>query len=200
MVYVGSYDSKLYAFDAKKGTKVWEYKTGAEIKGGPNYVDGKIIVGSYDYNLYCIDAKSGVKKWAFETSNYIYGTPAIWDGKTVFGGCDGQLHCLNIADGTELKSVDIGAYIGASVAIDGGVAYVGHQQNEFVAGDLNKGEVLWRFPSPKDEPFNSSAALSKDFAVVGCDDKILHCLNRKDGKLKPPDLLRARRKIASVRP
>jgi len=182
IVYVGSLDTNVYAFDAKTGKPVWTFKTGDAVKGGPNVVNGKVLIGSYDSKLYSLDAKTGKLDWSFETSNYVYSTPSIWEGRTVFGGCDGLLHILNIADGKEEKSIEAGAYIAASAAIDGGVAYVGHHESEFLAFDLKKGEVIWRFPCPNGEAFMSSPALSKDFAVVGCEDKGLYCLSRTTGK------------------
>jgi outer membrane protein assembly factor BamB len=188
-VFVGSYDKFLYCFDARdKGKELWKFETGDTIKGGPNYISGppfsspKVIAGSYDNNLYCIDAQTGRKDWSFGTTNFINGTPALAGGKTVFGGCDGLLHVINLADGNEIKSIPAGAYIAASAAMDGDMAYVGHHENEFLAIDLQKGDVIWRFKSPSDQPFMSSPALTKDLVLVGCDDKMLHCLKRADGK------------------
>ncbi|HLX63520.1 MAG TPA: PQQ-binding-like beta-propeller repeat protein [Planctomycetota bacterium] len=184
-VFVGSGDHFVYAFDAKDGKLLWKFETGDGIKGGTNYVDGKIIVGSYDNKLYCFDAKAAkVEKpeWSFETSNKINGTPAIANGKTVFGGCDAMLHVLSIKDGSELnKGIDAGAVVAASPALDSAMAFVGTHEGEFIAADLDKGSILWTFKSPKEMAFDSSPALSKDFAVVGCDDKLLHCLHRANG-------------------
>lgn len=183
IVFTGSHDTNIYAHDALTGKELWKVKTGDAIKGGPNYVDGKCICGSYDNKLYCLAGKTGKEIWNFETTNYINGTPAVADGKTVFGGCDGLIHLVTIADGKEVKNVEAGAYIAGSAALDGGFAYVGQHENEFLAANLESGKIEWSFKSPQGEPFDSTPAVSQDKVVVGCDDKKLYCLNRKDGKL-----------------
>jgi len=62
VVFVGSYDGKLYAYDASGSTDcsgtpktcspVWTATTGARILSSPAVADGMVYVGSSDYNFY----------------------------------------------------------------------------------------------------------------------------------------------------
>ena len=53
VVYVGSEDSTLYAFDAATGAQLWSAATGGQIyHGSPSVSDGVVYVGSTDDNLY----------------------------------------------------------------------------------------------------------------------------------------------------
>ena len=52
VIYVGSYDGKIYAFDAKTGTDLWSFATGARITSSPIVLDGILYVGSTDHTLY----------------------------------------------------------------------------------------------------------------------------------------------------
>ena len=46
-VYVGSYDSKLYAINGKSGVKLWEFETGGYVNSSPAIgSDGTVYVGS----------------------------------------------------------------------------------------------------------------------------------------------------------
>ena len=64
MVYVGSYDGKLYAFAvgcASGGgacSPLWTGATGAVIISSPAVANGVVYVGSYDHKLYAFDLNS----------------------------------------------------------------------------------------------------------------------------------------------
>ena len=61
--------------------------------------------------------------------------------------------------------------------------YVGTHQSEFLAIDIKKQAVAWRFSEPgKDYPYHSSAAVLGDRIIVGNQDKLLHALERSTGK------------------
>src|SRR4051812_7416051 len=44
VVYIGSFDSHLYALDLKSGQEKWKYKAGP-FKSAPGYRDGRLYVG-----------------------------------------------------------------------------------------------------------------------------------------------------------
>jgi outer membrane protein assembly factor BamB len=188
VVYFGSSDNFVYALDAEKGTLKWKYETGDKVLGGPNHTlspDGKtnwIVVGSYDFKLHCIDALSGKAVWTYETGNYINGTPAISGEWTVFGGCDALLHVISVKDGKKVKEMDAGAYIAGSGAFADGRFYIGHYENEFLAFDLNKAAVAWKYRD-RAFPYFSSPALAGGQVIFGGRDKRLHCLKQDTGEL-----------------
>jgi outer membrane protein assembly factor BamB len=69
VVYVGSYDHKLYAFDAmgttncsgtpKVCTALWTFTTGARLLSSPAVANGLVYVGSSDYNFYAFGLPPG---------------------------------------------------------------------------------------------------------------------------------------------
>ena len=125
--------------------------------------------------------RTGRSNWVYETGNYINGSPAVADGQTAFGGCDGLLHVVSLADGKQVRSVDAGAYIAASAALADGCAYFGQYENEFLCAELKEGKKVWTFHD-RDFPYFSSPAVTKDRVLFGGRDKLLHCVNRADGK------------------
>ena len=52
VVYVGSTDRYLYAFDAATGEEVWRVATGGFIISSPAVANGVVYVGSRDRYLY----------------------------------------------------------------------------------------------------------------------------------------------------
>jgi eukaryotic-like serine/threonine-protein kinase len=68
VVYVGSFDGTLYAYDATGNTDcsgtpktcapVWTATTGARILSSPTVANGMVYVGSSDYNFYAFGLPS----------------------------------------------------------------------------------------------------------------------------------------------
>src|SRR6185369_5624802 len=67
VLYVGSDDHKLYAFNAVTGTLKWSYATGSSIVGTPAVANGVVYIGSYDKNLYALNANTGTLLWKYTT-------------------------------------------------------------------------------------------------------------------------------------
>ncbi len=186
-VFIGSAGTNLFALDAQDGHEIWRYGIDAEFKSSPNVFpapQGKgdwLVVGGYDNRLHCVDAATGKTNWVFETGNYVNGSPAVADGITAFGGCDAMVHVVRLADGSPIKEVEAGAYIIGSAALVGGMAYVGHYENEFLAINLDRGEVAWRYHD-RDFPYAGSPAVTTDRVLFGGRDRRLHCVERASGK------------------
>jgi outer membrane protein assembly factor BamB len=87
VVYVGSEDGKLYAFDATGGALQWTATTGGPVDSSPAVVNGVVYVGSGDGNLYAFDAAgsagcSGTPKtcsplWTAPTGSPVFSSPAV---------------------------------------------------------------------------------------------------------------------------
>ncbi len=51
VVYVGSGDKNVYAFDAATGSLIWKHTTGDAVFSAPAVSDGMVYVGSTDNNM-----------------------------------------------------------------------------------------------------------------------------------------------------
>lgn len=54
VVYVGSNDGHLYAFDCATGALKWKFRTGGEVHGSPVIADGVVYIASDDGHLYSV--------------------------------------------------------------------------------------------------------------------------------------------------
>jgi outer membrane protein assembly factor BamB len=57
-VYVGSYDSNVYALNASTGALLWSFATGGNVISSPAVVNGVVYVGSGDHTLYAFGLPS----------------------------------------------------------------------------------------------------------------------------------------------
>lgn len=67
VVFVGTDDSKLYAFKASTGAALWSASTDKSIRSLPAVANGMVYVGSEDGKLYAFDAIKGTKLWTAST-------------------------------------------------------------------------------------------------------------------------------------
>jgi hypothetical protein len=52
MVFVGSYDSSVYALNASTGVRIWSYKTDDYVSSSAAVVNGTVFIGSGDGAFY----------------------------------------------------------------------------------------------------------------------------------------------------
>jgi eukaryotic-like serine/threonine-protein kinase len=182
-IYLGDEDGVFHAVDHKTGRQKWTFQTDGEIISSASVKGDRVLFGSYDNNLYCLKTADGSLLWKFATEGYVHCTPAIADKFTFVTGCDEQLRIIDIETGKQEASMSLESYIIASPAVLGDVLYVGTHNSEVVAVDWKKLEFVWKYKDPRKEfPYQSSAAVSDDFVVVGGRDKQLHGIDRTSGE------------------
>ena len=151
VVYVGSYDHKLYAYavDCNSGggtcTPLWTATAGNDIFSSPAVANGVVYVGSWDGNLYAytVGCNSGggtcTPLWTATTGGAIFSSPAVSNGVVYVGSGDGKLYAYSVgcAGGggtcTPLWTATTGNGIVSSPAVADGVVYVGSNDGKLYA-------------------------------------------------------------------
>lgn len=180
-VYVGSSDSKLYAF-TPQGDWYWEYGTGLAVKSSPAVgSDGKIYFGSDDTYLHILHPE-GVRYREYPTEGYISSSPALAADSTIYvGSGDDNLWALT-SEGKFKWKYTTGNDVASSAAIGtDGTIYVGSDDNYLYA--INPDRTLkWSYETGG--KVSSSPAIDADGTVYfGSQDRYVCALN-PDGTLK----------------
>ena len=144
-VYVGSWDNRVYALDARTGRVVWRFRTGGAVKGGAALDRGTLFIGSYDGHLYALDARSGRVRWSATVGASMYATPVVTDGEVVIGALNGALHAFALDNGRPRWTVQTGSYIYSSAAAFDGIVFVGSYDRRLYALDAETGRIRWTF-------------------------------------------------------
>ena len=103
-VYVGDWNGYVYAFDARTGRKIWQYRTDGAVKGGVALSGHRLYVGSYDHNLYALDAGTGRLVWRASSQDRLgsrgtfYSTPAVAYGRVYIGSTDGKVYSFGACE------------------------------------------------------------------------------------------------------
>jgi outer membrane protein assembly factor BamB len=77
-VYIGSYDSYLYAINILDGSIKWRFRTGGLIQSTVLAANGALYLGSFDKMIYKVDT-SGTLKWKYNVSGVIETSPILYD-------------------------------------------------------------------------------------------------------------------------
>jgi len=131
MVYVGSNDGNVYAFDAAgcgqaTCSPVWTYQAGSAVASSPATAYGMVYVGSDDGFQYALDAATGALRWRVYTGGPAgEAGPAVANGVVFYGGGDGVVRALAALSGQVLWTYSMGEPSWDSPALADGWLYVG---------------------------------------------------------------------------
>ena len=76
-VYIGSFDSFVYALKASTGAKRWGRQTGLFVESSPVIVNGTVYIGSDDDYVYALNAGTGKLRWRFKTASSVESSPEV---------------------------------------------------------------------------------------------------------------------------
>jgi len=151
-LYVGDWDGRVWALDARTGRTIWKRRPAhAAIKGAISSTAGKLYVGSYDGHLYCLGAQKGRVLWKAKAQRRLYGksrfysTPALAYGRVYIGSTDGKIYSYGATTGRLLWSHGTGGYVYSSPAVWKGLVFAGSYSKRFYALDAATGDVRWTF-------------------------------------------------------
>ena len=134
VVYVGSDDKNVYAFNAATGASAWAgpFVTAGKVASSPAIAtDGTIYVGSLDKSLYAINP-NGTKKWSCPTAGLISTSPAIAADGTIYIASSGStLYAVNPTTGAVTWSFALGGSFVYSCPVIGsdGTIYIGAESD-----------------------------------------------------------------------
>ncbi len=182
VVYIGTYNGKVYAIDASTGTEIWEYPYGdliGPIVGSPVVDGGILYIGSSDGKLYALDAEIGHKQWEFQTGDDVWATPAVYGGVVYIGSLDHNLYAIDAGTGTEKWRFETQGAIAATPLIYNDTIYIGSFDRRFYAINLD-GSEKWHFDAAGNW-FWSKAVVHDDTIIAGCLDSWVYAFDAQSG-------------------
>jgi outer membrane protein assembly factor BamB len=114
LVYQGSQNGAMSAYDADTGARAWVFKIPSQIQSSPSVVDGVLYFGASDHHFYALDAGTGSLICKADVGGVIAASPVVVDpdgtGLVAYFGDNG------------LTGSDDGGHVLAYNAVDGNAA------------------------------------------------------------------------------
>jgi outer membrane protein assembly factor BamB len=148
ILYIGSDDGKVHAFEAETGRPVRTFPTSGAVSGGVSVAGGTLFVGSADHEVHAFRVGTGGKAWAYRTGGPVSCTPAIADGTVYIGSDDGNVYAIDAGTGRLAWRYRTGGPVrsgplpGSQLYND--VVFVGSDDGHLYALGTD-GKLQWRF-------------------------------------------------------
>ncbi len=180
VVYVGSQDDNLYAFNATTGAKLWSYSTGGFIQSSSAVANGIVYVGSNDGHLYAINASTGATVWNYRDVNGspLVSSPVVLNNSVYIGFADGNVYAFKAATGVVLWHYTTVGALESSAAVVNGVVYVGSGITLY-AINATIGTKLWSYTTGGQ--INSTPAVVNGVVYFGSSDNNLYAIKASTG-------------------
>ena len=147
LVFVGSSDGTLYAYDATEGVFQWRFETGNSIWATPAVADGKVFFGSMDQKVYALDLV-GQKLWEFHTGGAVTAEPLVQDGRVYIGSFSSDFYALDAETGSMIwKFPDASNWYWSRAVTNGDTLFVGSTDGNLYALDAATGALHWVYPT-----------------------------------------------------
>jgi outer membrane protein assembly factor BamB len=186
-VYVGDWDGRIWALDARTGRTQWVYRTGGEVKGSLAIRGGRVYVGAYDGHVYALAARTGRLVWRaaaqprLGSTGTFYSTPALAYGRVYIGSTDGKVYSYGASSGRLRWSHGTGGYVYGSPAIWHRLVLVGSYDHNFYALDAATGDVRWQFHA--NGPISGSATVLAGVVYFSTLAERTYALDARSGHL-----------------
>ncbi|MCC7017332.1 MAG: PQQ-binding-like beta-propeller repeat protein [Rhodospirillales bacterium] len=153
-VYTIDSDSRVSAFDAKTGDRIWRVdltdkgEDEGHVPGGLAFAKGRVYATTGFAQVVALDAKTGAEAWRQALPGPMRAPPTVRAGTVYVVTVDNHVFALDADSGQQLWThagiAESAAILGgAAPAVDGGVVVVPFSSGEIVALRADTGRLLW---------------------------------------------------------
>jgi len=178
-VFIGCYDSNLYAIDVKDGHFVWKYPTEGGIASTPAVWEDLVLIGSEDFCMHAVAARSGRQSWVCPTKGRVRSSVRLAYEHAFFGSDDQNIYAVHARTGRLVWKSPAEGPVRSTPAVGGESLYVGCEDGHVYALHLQRGAMQWRYHCGGG--VTSSPALWEGLVIVGSTDRNVYALDVVSG-------------------
>lgn len=184
MVFIGSYDSNVYAINQTDGSFIWKYATHGGIASSPVIDESNRLVmfGSEDNTFYALDYRNGRINWTYTTQDKIRSTARVDTAvdAVFFGSDDGHLYALGAPNGRFLWKYQLGESARSRPYVNNDVVIAGCDTGEVFGLGLD-GKRKWSYRTKR--AVTSSPCVDSDEGIcyIGSGDNNVYALDASSG-------------------
>ncbi len=179
LVFVGCYDTNLYAVDAGRGEFRWKYATEGGISSSPAICNDTVIFGSEDGGVYALDLRRGSQRWVFRTGKPVRSSPRVEERVVIVGSDDQHLYALDGSRGSQIWSYRTWMPIRSSPTIAEGSVFFGGGDGYVYSLAIKNGGLRWK--QRTQQPVIASPTYADGLVLVGSMDNTFYGLDADGG-------------------
>ncbi len=179
MLYIGCYDTNLYALDVVRGEFRWKYATEGGIPATADVWEDMVITGSEDGKIYALDGNSGKPRWIFRTEQPIRSSPRVYERQVFISSDDLHMYALDGARGSLLWKYRFWSPVRSTAYIHDDALYVGGGDGFVYCLAIKNGGIRWK--QRTQQPVISSPTYDDGVVFVGSSDNNLYALDATGG-------------------
>lgn len=182
MIFIGSYDTNIWALNAEDGEMVWKFPTQGGIASSPT-VDrgaGLVMFGSEDHTFNAVNYRTGRIVWSFTTKDRIRSSPAVAMDHVFFGSDDGYLYALVSQNGRNMWTYDAGSPVRNRPYITDEAIIFGTDLGEIIAVSLS-GDRKWSYRTKRSVMSSAHVDIKEGLCFIGSHDGFLYALDANTG-------------------
>jgi len=182
MVFVGSYDTNMWALDLETGEMRWKYHTDGGIASSPvvDPASDLVLFGSEDHTFHAVNYKTGRIVWTYTTRDRIRSTPTVAMDHVFFGSDDGNLYALVSSNGRKLWEYDAQSAIRNRPLVTDDMIVFGNSMGDIISLSLS-GERRWGYRARRDIASSPVIYDKEDLCYVGSHDGYLYEIDANSG-------------------
>jgi len=174
-VYIPSFDSTVYAYNADSGNEMWTVDLGGRVNG-LSMRNERLYAASENNRLVQLNTQ-GNQVWEIGTGAAATATPAVTEDSVYVGTRDGALLSRSLDDGFEQwRFTDPSGEITAPPVVADGTVYFGCNDNNVYAISADNGELEWSFETGNNI-VNPAPVVSGGMVFIGSRDGKFYALS-----------------------
>ncbi|MGA7733103.1 MAG: serine/threonine-protein kinase [Chloroflexia bacterium] len=179
VVLFGSYDTYLYALNAKSGDFLWKGSTKAGICSTPTLYGELVLIGSEDNYLYAFDARRGTTVWTYRSGAAVRSSPKVHKDMLYIGSDDQYIYALQADTGQVAWKYRTWNFVRSSAAFAHGLAFVGSSDGNLYALDVLNGTLRWKLHTLG--AIISTPLVVRNNVIVGSMDNYVYAVDADTG-------------------
>ena len=186
LVFIGSYNGKIYAYNTATGALRWVYPRMGELDtpviGGPLVAGETLYIAGADGKVYALDAQTGDIKWEFQTGDKIWNSPAVKDNTLFIGSFDHKIYAIETTNGSQKWEFETSGAVTTQALVHMDTVYIGAFDRHLYALDVTNGNLKWKFMGQSG--FWTQPLASDNTIYAPCLDGKVYVLDAQSGGVK----------------
>ena len=182
VLFAGSSNGMVYALDAEKLQKIWEFDTGEKVWTTPVISDGVVYIGSFNRKIFALSSEDGSQIWQVDLPTAMGSTPVVYKDKLIFGAFDRNLYAVNKSDGQIKELFQGGNWFWAEPVIKDNIIYAACLDNSIYAINADTGIEQWK--QTAESPVISKPVLVGELLISIAKSGQMQFINSNNGVLE----------------